>query len=148
MKCGLRSQAAGVKSRPSGAMKGIIKNVPWLRSMNRQGEKSFDGRAPLAFPLWPSCPATTGWAEGGHLSQWGENKRGTSQSEVPLLFRLAPRAGLEPATSRLQVPRFFNRAWTISSPACITCRGGCRALLRRYWTGSAASSLCTVLPTR
>jgi len=27
-------------------------------------------------------------------------------------------------------------------------RGGCRALVRRYWTGSAASSLCTVLPTR
>jgi len=68
-----------------------------------------------------------------------ENKRGTSQSEVPRLLRLAPRAGLEPATSRLQVPRFFNRAWTISSPACITCRGGCRALMRLYWTGSAAS---------
>ena len=27
-------------------------------------------------------------------------------------------------------------------------RRGCRALSRRYWTGSAASSLCTFLPTR
>jgi len=64
------------------------------------------------------------------------------------LEMVAPRAGLEPATSRLQVPQFFNRAWTISSPAYRKSRGGCRALLRRYWTGSAASSLCTFLPTR
>ena len=76
MKCGLRSQVAGVKSRPSGDMEVIIKNVPWLRSMNRQGEKSFDGRAPLAFPLWPSRPATTGWAEGGPLSQWWGKTKG------------------------------------------------------------------------
>jgi len=64
------------------------------------------------------------------------------------LEMVAPRAGLEPATSRLQVPQFFNRAWTISSPAYRKSRGGCRALLRHYWTGSSASSLCTVLPTR
>ena len=30
-----------------------------------------------------------------------KSKRGTSQSEVPLFVGLAPRAGLEPATSRL-----------------------------------------------
>jgi hypothetical protein len=36
---------------------------------------------------------------------------------------VAPRAGLEPATSRLQVPQFFNRAWTISSPACKNMQG-------------------------
>jgi len=27
-------------------------------------------------------------------------------------------------------------------------RGGCRALMRLYWLGSSASSLCTFLPTR
>ncbi len=31
--------------------------------------------------------------------------------------KLAPRAGLEPATRRLQVPQHFSWAWTISSPA-------------------------------
>jgi len=30
---------------------------------------------------------------------------------------MAPRAGLEPATSRLQGPQSFDWAWTISSPA-------------------------------
>ena len=40
----------------------------------------------------------------------------------------------------------FERAWTISSPAC-ACRRGCRALVRPYWVGSSASSLCTFLPT-
>jgi len=50
---------------------------------------------------------------------------------------LAPRAGLEPATSRLQGPRSFDWAWTISSPAWM--RVGCRALARPYWIGSSAS---------
>ncbi|SLM48160.1 protein of unknown function [Nitrospira japonica] len=40
----------------------------------------------------------------------------------------------------------FERAWTISSPTWVF-REGCRALVRRYWVGSSASSLCTFLPT-
>ena len=51
MKCGLRNQAAGVKFRPSGDMDVIIKNVPWLRSMNRYGVKNLAGKALLAFSL-------------------------------------------------------------------------------------------------
>ncbi len=81
-------------------------------------------------------------------SQWWENTKGAlHRVKCPFCSRLAPRAGLEPATSRLQVPQFFNRAWTISSPAYRKSRGGCRALVRRYWIGSSASSLCTFLPT-
>jgi len=64
----------------------IIKNVPWLRSMNRQGTKSLDGKTLLEFLLRPPDPVTTGRAEGSPLiSVVGESKRGTSQSEVPLL---------------------------------------------------------------
>lgn len=33
-------------------------------------------------------------------------------------YGVAPRGGLEPPARRLQVPRHFCRAWTISSPAC------------------------------
>src|SRR5439155_3854327 len=62
---------------------------------------------------------------------------------------LAPRAGLEPATSWLRAPQHFYWARTISSPGLIRgLSGGCRALMRRYWMGSSASSLCTFLPTR
>ena len=44
---------------------------------------------------------------------------------------LAPRAGLEPATSRLQVLQSFDWAWTISSPAWQTGEGvgRCRGLI-------------------
>jgi hypothetical protein len=118
MKCGLRNQAAGVKSRPSGDMDVIIKNVPWLRSMNRQGEKSLDGKTP---PRIFAMAARSGdsWTGGMRfLSRWWEKAKGAlHRVKYPFWSRLAPRAGLEPATSRLQVPRFFNRAWTISSPA-------------------------------
>ena len=74
----------------------------------------------------------------GHCSQ---------EEQWPFVSRLAPRAGLEPATSRLQDPQSFDWAWTISSPACRIYRGGCRALMRRYRIGSSASSLCTFLHT-
>ena len=76
-----------------------------------------------------------------------ETATAPSRNSGRVVSRLAPRAGLEPATSRLQDPQSFDWAWTISSPACQTDRGGCRALMRRYWIGSSASSLCTFLRT-
>ena len=64
----------------------------------------------------------------------------------PFSYRLAPRAGLEPATSRLQgFPIFREGLDYLFTRLCN--RRGCRALVRRYWVGSSASSLCTFLPT-
>src|SRR4026207_62561 len=60
----------------------------------------------------------------GNLTQWWKKAKGVlHRVKYPFSSGLAPRAGLEPATSRLQVPRFFNRAWTISSPACKNIQG-------------------------
>ena len=59
-----------------------------------------------------------------HGLQWWEKAKGAPHRvKYPFSSGLAPRAGLEPATSRLQVPQFFNRAWTISSPTCRTIQG-------------------------
>jgi hypothetical protein len=58
---------------------------------------------------------------------------------------VAPRAGLEPATSRLQgLPIFREGLDYLFTRLCD--RRGCRALMRHYWVGSSASSLCTFLP--
>ena len=79
----------------------------------------------------------------------GENKRGTPQSEVPtfgLDWLPGQDSNLRPAGYKC--PSFSTGLGLSLHPPARTCRGGCRALLRRYWAGSAASSLCTVLPTR
>ena len=124
-------------------MVGVLDWYSVLRSVRRESlcVKGFGGRV-LGSPTFHLSRLTR-----NDLQWWKKAKGALHRVKYPLWLRLAPRAGLEPATSRLQVPQFFNWAWTISSPACRKSRGGCRALVRRYWTGSAASSLCTVLPT-
>ena len=64
--------------------------------------------------------------------------------QEPVLI-VAPRAGLEPATSRLQgLPIFREGLDYLFTRLCD--RRGCRALVRPYWVGSSASSLCTFPP--
>jgi len=93
MKCGLRSQAAGVKSRPSSDMEGIIKKSSMAPQHESAGHEKLGEEGLLAFPSWPPDSATAGWAGGSPLSQWWEKaKRALHRVKYPFWSGLAPRS--------------------------------------------------------
>ena len=109
--------------------------------------------------LWfTSChPTSPGWdygrrlviftlvkAEGESLQKEtataprGNSDRFVSRFGSPGRTRTCDQPVTRPPIFRLGLDYLFTR---------LNVRGGCRALLRPYWVGSSASSLCTFLPT-
>ena len=75
----------------------------------------------------------------------GDNKGLRERSRSPLDGAPRQDSNLRPAGYKCSG---FSTGLGLSLHPAEESMGGCRALLRRYWIGSAASSLCTFLPTR
>ena len=84
IRCGLRNQAAGVNSRPFDDMEVIIQKNSVALQYDLPGCDKLEGSVFLAIPLWPQDSAKAEQVEETLVSKVGENKRGTSQGEVPL----------------------------------------------------------------
>ena len=105
MRCGLRNKAAGVYSRPFGTMETIIQKKSIASQYELPGRDKSEGGDFLEFQLSLPDSAIAEQEEGTLISMAGENKRGTSQSEVPLFVWIGSpgrsRTCDQPVNSRL-----------------------------------------------
>lgn len=105
MRCGFLNKAAGVYSRPFGTMETIIQKKSIASQYELPGCDKLEGGGFLEFPLWLPDPSIAEQEEVTLVSMAGENKMGTSQSEVPLFVWIGSpgrsRTCDQPVNSRL-----------------------------------------------